>query len=353
MFTNTEFEILKLTYCGFSAKVVGKDKVVYCWRFPPANKITNVPNFETISSSEDLRPDSHVYSDVFSDFVKSNQIRQVNGSWKGGSWGTNNFTVTSSIWFSGMYVGDRFMCTHMHTGTVKYSTKPFESSQIIIPGSEKTSWSCNGTWNGVTYALYMTDDPMPQKATDKLWMWGTKNGSNLRIKVLKRGTGPDVDCGGTIIPAAGEHLGPEQSDDAREQALFSFNEEIGIPSKTLSKCYLLDLGTYDSDGRDSRYWLYSVLQDGQNMTCGIKRKSSSIAHIVYIETDDDVEPEETEQEDKEEIKAKWWENVYNMIAKYPESKWMLEDHMKFIPDSIARIKKFRVLSPEEKANYKF
>jgi hypothetical protein len=195
---------------------------------------------------------------------------------------------------------------------------------------------------------------MPQKASDKLWMWGCKNNPDkLRIKVLKRGAGPDVDCHGKTAPTAGEHLEAHQSNDARELALFAINQEIGIPKETLAKCYFLPLGTYAARGRDPRYWVYSAFQDDELVTFGFERMSSTDAHILYIETDDDVEPEETEHEDTEEIRSKWWESVYTIFKSYSEEDWMLEDHMKFIPDSTQCIEMFSRLSPEEKANYKF
>jgi hypothetical protein len=351
MFTNTKLEILKLTYCGFSAKIIGTNKVVYCWKFPPTVGATKIPNITTISSPYQLTPDSHIKRKTFIQFISSPSTRQPNGQWKGGSWGTNNFTITSATWFSEMYIGDQIEFNQIHQGIVKYSPKPFDGSEIIISQTENCALSCNGYWNGKFYSFYMTDNIMPQKATDKLWMWG--NASSLKIKVMTRGSGPDVDFPNRIAPAAGEHLEPGQSDEARAQVLFAINQEIGIPESTLSQCYLLSLGTYEEPGRDPRYWKYSAIQDGEIVEFGIARESLSVAHILYIETADDVAPDETEQEDKKEIKAKRWENVYGIFDKYPESEWMLEDHMRFIPDSIKCIDKFKQLSLEEKAQLKF
>jgi len=354
MSASTELEILKLTYCGFSAKIVGTNKVVYGWKFPPTIGATRVPDLASSSTAEELESDSHVNREVFVDFVKSQQTRQADGTWKGGSWGINNFTVTSTNWFPGMYIGDRIGCQIVSKGVCKYSPKPFDESQVPIPNSEQTAWSCNGIWNNSQFGFYMTDNPMPQRATDKLWMWGSsKNPMNLRIKVLRRGSGPDVDCPNRIAPAAGEHLEPGQSDDIRDQVLFAINQEIGIPQTTLSKCYLLDLGVYANPGRDPRYWTYTATQSGQTITFGIPRESSSVASILYIETDNEVEPEETEQEDKVEIQSKWWQSVYNVFDSHPESDWMLEDHMQFIPDSIKRIKEFGLNDLEAKQKFRF
>jgi hypothetical protein len=348
-----QLEILKLTYCGFSAKIIETNKVVYCWKFPPAVGTTQVPNLKVVSNSSDLVSDSHVRKETFEQFVKSNQTRQVNGLWKGGAWGINNFTVTSENWFPGMYVGNKIHVQLMHQGIVKHSQKPFDGTETIISNTENCALSCNGIWNEKPYAFYMTDNIMPQRATDKLWMWGNKSSLSLRIKVMTRGSGADVDCPSRIAPTAGEHLEPGQSDEVRAQVLFAINQEIGIPESTLSQCYLLSLGTYADSGRDPRYWKYSAIQDGVIVEFGIARESLSVAHILYIETTDDVAPEETEQEDKKEIKAKRWENVNSIFQNYPESEWMLEDHMRFIPDSIKCIESFKQLSSEEKAKLKF
>ena len=67
----TELEILKLIYCGFSAKIVGTNKVVYGWKFPPTIGATRVPDLASISTAEELESDSHVNREVFVDFVKS------------------------------------------------------------------------------------------------------------------------------------------------------------------------------------------------------------------------------------------------------------------------------------------
>jgi hypothetical protein len=344
-----QLQILKLTYCGFSARVIGTNKVVYGARFPPVIRSTTIPVFTSSSTEEELRPDSHIDQDTFINFIQSNDTRQVNGKWKGGAWGINNFTCTSKVWFNNMYVGDVFPFQIVHNGVAKFSPQPFDPSQQLI--SQDTALSCNGVWNNNTYAFYMTNEPMPQKASDKLWAWGNNN--QLNIKILRRGSGDNVDCPNRIIPAAGEHIEPGQSNEARAQALFAFNEEIGVPKTTLSKCYIIPLGTYNDEGRDPRYWSYSMRQNNEIVSCGIERESSSVAHVIYIETTDDIEPEETEQRDKVEIQSKWWEDIHTVLQSHDESEWMLEDHMKFVPDTIKAIKDFRLLSEDEKLQYKF
>lgn len=356
---NNQLEILKLTYCGFSAKIIGTDKVVYGWKFPPTVGNTQVPDLNLSSSAEELTGDSHVSKETFVQFVKSEQTRQANGSWKGGSWGENNFTVTSNDWFAGMYVQDQLQWELVKTGIIKFSPSSFASDQIIIPGTELSAWSCNGIFNGKSYAFYMTDNPMPQKASDTLWMWGCNSNDeayreicdDVKVMVMTRGVGLNVDCGGKKAPAAGEHLEPGQPDDERSQVVFATIQEIGIAKETLSKCYIIPMGIYNSPGRDPRYWTYSAHQNGQLIYFGIARESSSIARILYIESD--VKPETISHEDTKEIKGKKWVRAYSIFDKYPESEWMLEDHMKFIPDSIGLIRDFRAKSQEEKEKLRF
>jgi len=359
MFTNIELQILKLTYCGFSAKIVGSNKVVYGWKFPPTVGNTQVPNFLANSSAEELKSDSHVSRETFCQFIRSEQTRQANGSWKGGSWGENNFTVTSNDWFPGMYVQDKLSCELVKAGIIKFSPVAFTDEQVIVADSEQSAWSCNGILNGKRYAFYMTDNPMPQRASDTLWMWGCNSSDevlkqtcdDLKVMVLTRGTGRNVDCGGKKAPAAGEHLEPGQPDDERSQVVFATIQEIGIAKETLSKCYIIPMGTYNAPGRDPRYWTYSAIQNDQIVTFGIPRDSSSIARILYIESD--VKPETISHEDTKEIAGKKWTRVFSIFDKYPESEWMLEDHMKFIPDSIGLIREFRAKSQEEKEKFKF
>ncbi len=349
MSSTFELSIIKITYCGFAAKVKGHNKVVYGAKFP-ASSGTFCPNLTTSSTDSDLVPDT-VDRQTFIDFVNSQQTRQVNGHWKGGAWGTNNFTVTSKTWLPDLWIGDSLVVTKIKEGVIKFSPNPFTESQEIIKSSETTCWSCNAEWNGNSYAVYLTDNPMPQNACDKLFIWGSPK--HLKIKVLLRGSGPNVDSPNRIIPGAGEHVEPGQDDSKRAQAIFAINQELGIPESTLSKCYLIPMGTYSSPGRDPRYWSYTMKQNDQVIKCGIERASSTFAQIVFIETTDFVEPAEQEQEDKVEIKNKWWEDLESILSAHTEDEWMLEDHMKFIPDAIKKIEEFRKLSDQEKQNFKF
>lgn len=351
--------VIKLMYCGFVGKVEGQNKVVYGVQFPPSSG-TIKPDFSVDSTSSELEIDDHIDKSTFVNFITSEKTRQVNGKWKGGRWGTNNFTVTSETWLPGLFIGDSLEFSIIKEGIIKFTKTPFKAQDEILVLTEDKAISCNATWKGNAYPVYLTDNIMPQKACDKLFIWCSPN--KTMIKIMRRGVGPNVDSPNRIIPAAGEHLEPGQSLDSRDQVLFAINQEIGIPKETLNKCYLLNLGNYSDDGRDPRYWSYCTMQPISGSCCSskseiiefsIKRYSSTNAQILLLVTDDNVEPLETTQEDQEEIKSKWWEDISTVLDNHKEDEWMLEDHMKFIPDAIKKIEEFKQCDHLVKELYKF
>ena len=347
-----QLQVLKLQYCGFSGKVYGTNKVLYGAQYP-AVKGVSAPDMTVESTKEELRADSHITVDTFCDFVTSKDVRQANGSWKGGPWGTNNFTLTSARWLSGLWVGDNLSVTIIKKGIVKYNGQPFTEDSVILPNTESMMYSCNAVWQGNTYPLYLSDNPMPQYATDTLFMWYNTFTNKLLLKVMRRGEGPNVDSPHTIIPAGGEHLQPEHSTDRRQQALFSINEEIGVPPETVNQCYFLHLGTWNDPGRDSRYYKYSAIQEDELVEFGIDRYSSTDVNILLLVTNDNVEPKEVQPEDTTEINTKWWENVHDMLLNHPDEEWMLKDHQKFIPASIQKVEDFLTLPEYDRNLLKF
>jgi hypothetical protein len=360
--TQLKLQVLKLMYCGFSARVLDTDKVVYCAQYPAFNGTTK-PNLNVASSEDELTADTHITVEEYIDFITSSDIRQANGNWKGGPWGTNNFTLTGGRWLSGLYVNDIIDITFTKEGIVKYNGQVFTDESMILPNTENSAWSCNALWQTVMHPLYITDNPMPQFATDTLFMWAKINPDNtlknLLLKVMRRGEGPNVDCPRTIIPAGGEHLQPEHGTDKRQQALFTINEEIGLPIETINQCYFLNLGVFNDNGRDPRYWKYSMKVNNENhennkiVESGVNRLSSTNANILLLMTYDDVEPKEVTPEDTNEINSKWWENVHDILTNHPDKDWMLKDHQKFIPASIQKVQEFLSLSPNEREVFKF
>lgn len=342
-------EYLKPMYCGFSAKIKGTNKVVYVSQYGPSGG-TSKPSL-TNSSEEELKPDSHIKMETFKMFIDNPDSYQINGRWKGKQFGRNNFTLTSEKWLQGAWVNDVFKVTVIKDGVVKYDGNPFTESSIII--NDQLGLSCNCLWKDKVYPVYLTDNPPPQRASDTIVIWYNELHKKMLIKMLRRGSGPNVDGPSTIVISGGEHKQLENGEDARNQALITINEEIGIPLETINKCYFLPLGIYDSKYRDGRYGKYSMFQDGIFVECGIDRYSETDANILLLVTDNDVLPKECEHTDKHEISEKWWEDIYCVLNKYQTNEFMLEDHRKFISDSIKKVHEFLLLSSFGKNIYKF
>jgi hypothetical protein len=189
---------------------------------------------------------------------------------------------------------------------------------------------------------------MPQKANDVLFVWENKSGHQV-IKLLRRGHNENVDMQRRMMPGAGEHMEPGKDVKVKEGVLRAIKEEIGIPDSTLTDCYLLNLGTYSSEGRDPRYWLYN----SGNYSFGMKRGSESNGYVIYLKSDTDIAPNEVDPEDTEEVNTKWWAPLTTVLTEYPDDRWMILDHKKFISDTIKAIDAFKKMSPDEQATAKF
>jgi len=339
-------KVNNLSYCALSAVTFG-EKVLYVQKFPPAGG-TIAPNFQKLSSAEELAFDS-VDKNTFLNFWLSDSSFQSNGSWKGGRWGKSNLPTTDSTWLTNVFIGDTVTITVVKNGIIKFNGgKCFTDEMPIIPGSENTVWSCNINFNGNHYGAYLTDNIMPQKANDVLFVWENKSGQQF-IKLLTRGHSEHVDMPRRMMPGAGEHMEPGKDVRVKAGVLRAINEEIGIPESTLTDCYLLNLGTYSSEGRDPRYWLYHT----EIATFGMKRGSETNGYVIYLKSDTDTAPHEVAPQDTEEVNTKWWAPLGSVLIDYPDERWMMLDHKKFIPDTIKVIEAFKKLSPEEQATVKF
>lgn len=339
--------VLKIFYCGFAIKLEN-GKVVYCAKYGPKSG-TISPQIEIINSH--LEPDSHITKEQFSDFITSDVTKQVDGRHKGGRWGTENFTVTSNHWFPGLYVGDIIKVSFGCPGIIpnKFnadkSPKAFDNSDQIIADTENLAWSCNAIWNGKEYHFYMTDNVMPQVATDTFFINYVRpknQNPKIYVKVLKRGNDTkNVDSPGREMPCAGEHLEPGQSNDKRKQVMFTVNEELGLPEKTLNECYLLDLGVYNKEGRDGRYSTYCIDTVNGRKRFGIKRQSSSTARTLLIISEVlDLDDENVLPEDTTEINSKRWVDVDKVLSEYNEDNWMLTEHLEMLRDAVNLVNKF-------------
>lgn len=339
-------KVNKLSYCAFSF-VSSAEKVFYAQKFPPAGG-TTVPNLQKPSTDEEQSFDS-VDKKTFIDFWLSDSSFQTGGSWKGGRWGKSNLPTTDSTWMTDVFIGDKVIVTVVKNGIIKFNGgKSFTDEMPVIPGSENTAWSCNVSFNDTVYGVYLTDNIMPQKANDVLFVWENKSGQQF-IKLLTRGHSDNVDMPRRMMPGAGEHMEPGKDVKVKAGVLRAINEEIGIDESTLTDCHLLNLGTYSSEGRDPRYWLYQM----DTNTFGMKRGSETNGYVIYLKSDTDTAPKEIAPQDTEEVNSKWWAPLGNVLADYPDDRWMILDHKKFIPDTIKAIDAFKKLSPDEQEMTKF
>lgn len=341
--------INKISYCAFSVILHDEDgnntkKVVYVQKFPPAGG-TKIPDLSTESTSEELKVDPETKA-TLTTFWSSNEDRQVNGNWKGGAWGTGNLLTTDPAWCTGGFIGDTVTITIVKQGIIKFNGgKPLTGD--IIPGTEDQALSCTVDILGKSFGGYVTDNIMPQKANDVLFIYKNSEGKKF-IKMLKRGVGPNVDMPARMMPGAGEHLEPGKDVKLKAGVLRAVQEEIGIPVSTLSNCYLINLGVFEDDGRDPRYWMYSAEQDGSIIEFGMKRGSSSQAFVIYYESESGAEPAEGNPLDTEEVNKKWWHPFTADILELPEKDWMIIDHKKIVERALPALEEFDGLSQAEK-----
>jgi 8-oxo-dGTP pyrophosphatase MutT (NUDIX family) len=348
-------KINKISYCAFSmivdidnANGSKTQKVVYVQKYPPA-KGTTIPNLERASTPEELQTDT-VQKDTFLRFWNNEADRQLNGAWKGGKWGANNLLTTDVVWCTDGFIGDTVSIAVVKNGIIKQNKgKALEGD--IIAGTEGQAVSCNITILGKTYGAYLTNEIMPQVANDVLFIYSNSKNEKF-IKLLKRGTGPSVDMPGRMMPGAGEHLEPGSDVKLKNGVIRAVKEEIGIPATTLANCYLLDIGIFEEEGRDPRYWMYSEMQDGVPITFGMKRGSSSHAFIIYFKSDSMSAPKEENPLDTDEVDKKWWAPFDARILEIPEKDWMIIDHKKIVERALSILPSFEAIPDEEKAAQK-
>jgi hypothetical protein len=171
------------------------------------------------------------------------------------------------------------------------------------------------------------------------------------IKVLKRGSSnPNVDNPETFMPGAGEHKEPGLDIKFKDGVIRAVKEEIGIPDDTLSLCYLLNVGNFDKEKRDPRYWSYTTKQDGEIVTFGIERYSQTSVSILYIKHDSNVQPKEIEQLDLIEVGKKFWVNLKESILQ--KLIWMIPEHLEYLNLANDIIDDFNQLLIEEQEKFK-
>jgi hypothetical protein len=157
-----------------------------------------------------------------------------------------------------------------------------------------------------------------------------------------------------MMPGAGEHMEPGKDIIVKAGVLRAINEEIGIAAETIAKSYLLNLGIYSKEGRDPRYWTYSYEnENGEKFNFGMERGSTTKAYIIYFDSNSNDEPKEIAPQDTIEVGFKWWAELDTVLSDYDVNRWMILDHMSFIPDAIALLNDFDTKSDSYKEAFRF
>lgn len=341
--------INKISYCALSV-VVNERKALYLQKYPPAGGAF-VPNMASTSPPEDLTYDTISKTDMISFWLCADSY-QPSGCWKGGRWGKSNLPTTDDKWMTGIFIHDPIRITLVKKGIIKMNAGPFSPTAPVLANTESSAWSCNVEYGSKTYSAYLTDNIMPQRANDVMFIWENNVGQSF-IKLLTRGSSDNVDMPQRMMPGAGEHLEPGKDIKVKDGILRAIYEEIGIEESTLTEAYCLPLGKYASEGRDPRYWTYSHLVNGEIVYFGMKRGSETLGYVIYFKSSTAVAPKEVDPADTEEINTKWWGCLNTVLRDFPDNRWMIADHKKFIPDTLRALNEFRRMSPHDQENLRF
>jgi len=346
--------VTRLGYNIIELKLENFNKLIYIHKFPPATDTTTVPDLSTDSDLDELKSDKFLKKKTLIDFWASTDKTQANGDWKGGEWGSNNLATTDTNWCTGIFIGDPVEIKIIKQGIIPYKTrlsKPFEFADEIISGSEQITWSCNiildVKGNKSISSGYVCDKPMEQLAIDVLFVW--KNSRSERfVKILRRGSSnKNVDMPGLLMPGAGEHREPGNNVSFKSEVVRAVREEIGLPDSTISECYLLSIGLFDENKRDPRYWTFTADQDNQIIEFGIKRKSSTDVYVLYIESDTDNVPVESEPIDNIEVNKKQWVRLDDPTLSNNQI-YMIPEHSLYFSNCVKILNRFDSLSIEHK-----
>lgn len=356
IFPTFELIVLDLGYNLIVCGIVGINKIIYLHKFPPALNTTVKPKIVKQEINYEHKFNTNIKRETVLNFWQSKDLYQANGDWKGGEWGSSNLPTSSQNFFTNIFIGDRLAIKNVIDGIVPYNkilSKPFDLSDEIIEGSENCAWTANITQidTNQTYSCYICENPIPQSAIDVLFVWENIF-SHRYVKILKRGiSNPNVDMPNLLMPGAGEHREPGNKICFKTDALRAINEEIGISKETISKSYLIHVGTFNKEKRDPRYWSYSANQDNQIITFGPERESETNVYLLYIKTDTEKEPDEIEFEDKIEVGKKYWISLNNPILKNNKI-WMIPEHSYYFEHSKNVLDLFCSLGEEEKYSHK-
>lgn len=346
--------IIKIAYAAFAVKLDDcleyKDKVIYFARFGPTDG-TVCPLLDRASSEFDLKVDDHVTCEEFTAFWDSSSARQVNGLWKGGSWGRDNF-IYHSKWCTEAYIGDRVDIQFVKNGVIP-TPEPdqlFTVDDKVLEKTLNSAWCCNITVAKTkkTYPGYAMNHFMPQFANDLIFIWECKETKNRMVKICKRGDEANVDMKNKLMPGAGEHLEPGETFRLKSSILRAFREELGVSEHALGQCFLLDLGKFDDVARDPRYWTFYH----EDKAFGMKRYSTTHGVALYYHGEaPKLEVAADTIEVVELSKGKAWVSLDKLDVTADE--WMLDDHAKIIEKAKDSVTRFNELDDGTKQKFLF
>ena len=346
--------INKVFYAGFSVRIIDTDKIIYIVRFPPTDG-TVCPLLDKPSSKYDKSIDDISLEDATA-FWSNDTARQVNGMWKGGSWGLDNL-LPHSIWCTGAWIGDIVTIDFVKNGIIKFGIGlpgfPLDddngNGSSVLPHTMNSAWSVNITVDKTekVYAGYAMNYIMPQYANDLLFIWKNPETGRRLVKICKRGDAPTVDMQNKLMPGAGEHLEPGEKFKFKASLTRAFREELGVADVALAKCFVLDLGKFNDPGRDPRYWTFQA----EHGSFGMKRYSSTHGFVLYFEGDapllttpaDDVEVAQLGPSEKR------WVDLESLDVS--SDAWMIEDHVKIVRKAKLCVANFDMIPEEEKSQY--
>uniref|UniRef100_A0A6C0BEL6 Uncharacterized protein n=1 Tax=viral metagenome TaxID=1070528 RepID=A0A6C0BEL6_9ZZZZ len=340
---NDIFSITNFMYNSF--EIFGDDIKLYVSYFPPATDTTYSP-FVCSSNDTDNIPNTNELPTVeeMKNFWTSREERQVDGKYKGGWWGPNNFPPSNPSWINGSKIGDKINIINYKEGIIKALMGiAFTDSSEIIPNTEKMALTINFEWNNKVYSGYLTNNPMPQEAVDCLVTMISSN-HDVSIRFAKRGVeGPFTDIPDKLLVGGGETVEPDSNGfkfNAKSNIARALREELQLDMDSFPNPIIYELGIYEDKDRDPRYFKYSVLCDDDNIKYfGIDRKSRSRVYLVIIKTDKIPKNYENDFDSVEIAKVYWtpFNLAYQKSVNEPGA-FMIPEHTQYLKEAIPYIR---------------
>jgi ADP-ribose pyrophosphatase YjhB (NUDIX family) len=317
-FFASQLTVLSLMYNCI--KVTDGSRILYLQKFPPANASTSSPSPEDPDPTpEQLVPDkisrATLESIWFGTGINSGRRRL----------GRQNLPTTDDTWCTDVFIGDQVQILDAREGILGLKT-PWNHTTPVVPGSEHWAWTGLVQVHGKKYKVYLTSQPMPQRALDVLLV--IKVAGKLWIKLLRRGSDPNtVDFPWVLMSGAGEHLEPGTS-TPKQDIKRSLSEESGFDPDDYQGVKVIELGTFSNPERDPRYTIFNGLdvETGEPVHFGEVRGSSTTLKLVYVEFGGSTLPVQIPHTDLTEVAYTFWCELDDAIRMDPKEFILEENH---------------------------